>query len=111
MLGDPGLDVVEAVIPLGDEEQEPDGQDLAGGQWALPVGRGREMAVQGGRQVQALQGGPKDRQVGHGLHTQQAGWVGIHSSRLRTAAVPENRPEHERTVGYYLGMKDGHGGE
>jgi hypothetical protein len=30
VLGDPGLDVVEAVIPLGDEEQEPDGEDLAG---------------------------------------------------------------------------------
>jgi hypothetical protein len=31
VLGDPGLDVVEAVIPPGDEEEEPDGQDLAGG--------------------------------------------------------------------------------
>jgi hypothetical protein len=26
VLGDPGLDVVEAVVPLRDEEEEPDGQ-------------------------------------------------------------------------------------
>src|SRR4051794_22582143 len=100
VLGDPGLDMVEAVIPLGDEEEEPDGQDLAGGQRAFPVGRGREVTVQGGRQVETLEGGPQDGQVGHGLDTQQAGLAGIHPARLRPTAFPENRPEHERTVGY-----------
>ena len=99
VLGDPGLDVVEAVVALGDEEEEPDGQDLAGGERAFPVGRGREVAVQGGRQVQTLEGGPQDGQVGHGFDTQQAGLAGIHPSSLRTAAFPENHPEHERTVG------------
>jgi hypothetical protein len=98
VLGDPGLDVVEAMISLGDEEEEPDGQDLTGGKRAFPVGRGREVTVQDGRQVQALEGGPQDGQVGHGLHTQQAGLAGIHSSRLPTAAFPENLPEHERTL-------------
>src|SRR5262249_56585607 len=99
VLGDPGLDVVEAVIPLGDEEEEPDGQNLAGGERAFPVGRGREVTVQGGRQVQPRQGRPQNGQVGHGLDTQQAGCAGVHSSRLRTAAFPENHPEHERTGG------------
>jgi hypothetical protein len=28
VLGDPGLDVVEAVVPLRDEEEEPDGENL-----------------------------------------------------------------------------------
>ena len=60
VLFDPGLEVVEAMIALGDEEQEPDGQDLTGGQRPFPVGRGREVPVQGGRQVQALEGGPQD---------------------------------------------------
>jgi hypothetical protein len=46
-----------------------------------------------------LEGGPQDGQVGHGLHTQQARFAGIHSTRIRTAAFPENHPEHERTVG------------
>ena len=41
VLGDPGLDVVEAVVPLGDEEEEPDGQDLARGERALSSGAGR----------------------------------------------------------------------
>ena len=103
VLGDPGLDVVEAVIALGDEEEEPDGQDLAGGERAFPVGRGREVPVQGGRQVQALEGGPQDGQVGHGFDTQQAGFAGVHPSSLPTAAFPENHPEHERTTRIFCG--------
>ena len=48
VLGDTGLDVVEAVVALGDEEEQPDGQDLAGGKGPLPVEGGREVTVQGG---------------------------------------------------------------
>ena len=51
VLGDPGLDVVEAVVALGDEEEEPDGEDLARGERAFPVQRGGEVAVQGGTVV------------------------------------------------------------
>jgi hypothetical protein len=54
VLGDPGFEMVEAVVALGDEEEEPDGQDLAGGGWAFPVGRSREVPVQGGRRIQTL---------------------------------------------------------
>ena len=51
-----------------------------------------EVTVKGGGQVQALQGGPQDGQIGHGLDTQQAGFAGIHSPSLRTAAFPEITP-------------------
>jgi len=37
VLSDPGLDVVEAVIAVRDDEQEPNGQDLARSQRAFPV--------------------------------------------------------------------------
>ena len=100
VLGDPGLDVVEAVVPLGDEEEKPDGQDLARGERAFPVQRGGEVAVQGGRQVQTLEGGPQDREVGHGFHTQQAGFGSVHPFSLPTSSIPENHPQHERTVCY-----------
>jgi hypothetical protein len=30
VLGDPGLDVIQAMVPLGDEEQEPEGQAIHG---------------------------------------------------------------------------------
>ena len=98
--GDPGLDVVEAVVALGDEEEEPDGQDLAGTERASPVRRGREVAVQGGRQVQALQGGPQDGQVGNDFDAQQAGFGGVHPARLPTSLFLENHPERKRTAGW-----------
>jgi hypothetical protein len=82
VLGDPGLDVVEAVVPLGDEEEEPEAQDLAWCERAFPVAWGREVTVQSGRQVQALEGGPQDGEVGHGFHAQQAGFGGVHPSNL-----------------------------
>ncbi len=100
VLGDPGLDVVEAVVALGDEEEEPDGQDLARGERALPVNRGGEVTVQGGRQVQALEEGPQDGQVGHDFHAQQAGFAGVHPTNLCTCPIPGKHPQHERTVSY-----------
>jgi hypothetical protein len=84
VLHDPGLDVVEAVVALGDEEEEPDGQDLARGEWAFPVKRGGKVAVESGRQVQALEGGPQDREVGQNFHAQQARVSGVHPFSLRT---------------------------
>ena len=95
VLGDPGLDVVEAVVALGDEEEEPDGQDLARGERAFPVERGGEVAVQGGRQVQTLEGGPQDGQVGHGFDTQQAGF-GWCSSRQSTHRRLSRKPPRTR---------------
>jgi hypothetical protein len=53
VLGHPGLDVVEAVVTLGDKEEEPDGQNLARGEGAFPVDRCGEVPVQNGRQVEA----------------------------------------------------------
>ena len=58
VLGDPGLDVVETVVALGDHEEQPEGQNLARGERAFPVQRDGKGMVEDGPQVQALQGGP-----------------------------------------------------
>ena len=99
VLGHPGFDVVEAVVALREEEQQPDSQHLTRGERAFPVGRGGEVAVQGGGQVKTLQGGPQDGQVGNDFDTQQAGFSGVHPSFLPRSPFPENHPEHERTAG------------
>jgi hypothetical protein len=63
------------------------------------VQRGGKVTVENGQQVQALEGGPQDGQIGHNFDAQQAGFVGVHSGSLPTYPFPENHPEHERTVG------------
>ena len=88
VLGDPGLDVVEAVVPLRDEEEEPDGENLARCERALPVERCGEVAVESGRQVQPLEGGPEDGEVGHGFDTHNAGFGGVHPASLSTFHFP-----------------------
>src|ERR1019366_6491468 len=98
VLLDPRLDVVEAMVPLRDDEEEPDGQHFAWGERAFPVQRGGEMAVQDGGQIQTLQGGPQDGEVGHDFDTQQTRFGGVHPSSLLTPPIPENHPKHERTV-------------
>jgi hypothetical protein len=50
--------MVEAVVPLGDEEEQPDDQNLARCQRAFPVQRSGKVAVKGSRQVQTLDKGP-----------------------------------------------------
>ena len=87
MVLDPGVNVVEAVVALGDEEEEPEGEDFTWGERGLPVQRGGEVPVQGGRQLQTLQDGPQDGQVGHDFDTQQAGFGGVHPFRLRGPAI------------------------
>src|SRR6202021_2823875 len=82
VLGDPRLDVVEAVVPLGDEEEEPDGQDFARGEGTFPVERSGKVAVQGGRQVETEEGGPQDGEVGQGFHAQQTRFGGVHPFSL-----------------------------
>ena len=57
---DPGVDVIEAVVALGDQEEEPEGKDVTGSERAFPVQRGAEVAIQSGRQLQTLQSGPED---------------------------------------------------
>jgi hypothetical protein len=99
VLGDPGLDVVEAVVALGEDEQQPDGQDLAWGQGPFPQTRRGKEAVQGGRQVQTLQRGPQDWQVSHDLNTHEVGFDDIHPSILPASPFLENHPDHERTAG------------
>ena len=61
VLGDPGADVVEAVIALGKQEKEPNGQDFARSEGSLPVERSREASVQIGRQIQTQKDGPQHR--------------------------------------------------
>jgi len=94
VLGNPGLDVVEAVVTLGDDKEEPDGEDFARGERAFPVqGRG-EVAVQDGGQVQTLEDGPEDGEIGHDFHTQQAGLGSVHPFSLLASGILEN---HLRT--------------
>src|SRR3954470_5737936 len=78
VLGDPGLDVVEAVVGLREDEEEPDGEDLARGERPFPMGWGRDVAVDGGRQVETPKRGPQDRQVGDDFDTQQARFGSVH---------------------------------
>ena len=99
VLGDPGLDVIEAMVPLRDEEQEPEGQNFAWAQRAFPVRWGREVTVHSGREVEALERGPQDGQVGHDFEAQQTGFSSVHPSILPASAIPENQIEHERTAG------------
>jgi hypothetical protein len=96
--GDPRLDVVEAVVLLGDDEEKPDGQNLARCERSFPVQRSGEVSVQDGRQVQTLEGGPQDREVGDDFHTQQSRFGSVHSFSLRTSSIPEIHPEDKRTV-------------
>ena len=72
--------------------------DLAWGERTFPVQRGGEVAVQGGRQFQTLEGGPQDRQVADDFHAQQARFGGVHPSNLLTAPISENHPQQERTL-------------
>jgi hypothetical protein len=95
--GDPRPDVVEAVVALRGEEEQPEGQDPARAEGPFPRGRG--VAVGGGDRVQGLQGGPQDGQAGNGFDTQQAGFAGIHPASLGVTGFTENHPQHKRTVG------------
>ena len=98
VLGDPGLDVVEAVVPLRDEKEEPDGQNLTRCEWTLPVERCGEVTVEDGRQVEPLEGGPQDGEVGHGFDTHDAGVGDIHPARLPASHIPHSRnPPPTRT--------------
>jgi hypothetical protein len=85
----PGLDVVEAVVGLRDEEEEPHGQHLTGSEWAFPVQRSGEVPIQSGRQFQTLQGGPQHGQIGHDFDAQQAGFGGAHPFRLHRPPILE----------------------
>jgi hypothetical protein len=58
--GDPGADVVEAVIALGKEEKEPDGEDFARSEGSFPVKGSGEVPLQGGRQIHTREDGPQD---------------------------------------------------
>src|SRR3954468_18133811 len=91
--------MVQAMIPLRDEEEEPEGQDLTWAQRAFPVWRGREVTVHSGREVETLERGPQDGQIGHDFETQQVGFSSVHPSILSTSLIPENQTEYERTVG------------
>ena len=80
---DPRVNVMEAVVALGDHKEQPNGEHFPRRERALPVQRGREMPIQSGRQFQTLQGRPQDRQVGHDFDTEQAGVGWVHPFSLR----------------------------
>ena len=86
---DPGGDVIEAVVALGDDKEEPEGKHVSGREGALPVQGGWEMAIERGWQLQALQDGPEDGEVAYDFDTQQAGVVGVHPFRLQGPTIRE----------------------
>src|SRR5215207_232518 len=99
-LGGPGTDVVEAVIALGKQGKEPNGQDFARSKGTLPVGRSWEVSVQIGRQIQTQKDGPQDGQVGHHFHTHHTRFAAVHPSTLRTPTYSEYPLQNKRTRRY-----------
>jgi len=99
VLLDPRFDVIETMIALGDDEEKPEGEDIGGGEVAGPVERSGKMASEGSEEVDPLEMRPKDGQVGDRFDAEQAGFAGVHPVKLRTNPIPDNAPEHERTVG------------
>src|SRR3954447_26918793 len=97
------------MVPLRDEEQEPEGQGFAWAQRAFTVRWAREVTVHRGREVEALERGPQDGHVGHDFDAQQTGFSSVHPSILPASAIPENQIEHKRTAGYSLRFARIHG--
>jgi hypothetical protein len=78
VLFDPGQEVVEAVVTLAGEEDEPDTDDLAEGELPLPEMVRREVAVEKLGHLQALQGGEQDGDIVHPFDAEHTRRCGVH---------------------------------
>jgi hypothetical protein len=91
MLVDPGFEAVEAVVPLGEEEGEPDGGNFAGGEVSLPVGVSGEVLVDQLGEVELSESGEEDGDVVHGFDAPQLRSRG-HPAELRPGGISEKAP-------------------
>ena len=78
VLFDPGKEVVEAVVALAGEEDEPDTDDLAEGELPLPEMVRREVAVEELGHLQALQGGEQNGNVVHPFDAEHTRRCSVH---------------------------------
>jgi hypothetical protein len=78
MLFDPGKEVVEAVVALAGEEDEPDTDDLAEGEISLPEMVRREVAVEKLGHLQAFQGGEQNGEIVHAFDAEHTRSYSVH---------------------------------
>ena len=78
VLFDPGKEVVEAVVALGGEQDEPDTDDLAEGALPLPEMVRREVAVEELGHLQALQGSEQNGNVVHPFDAEHTRRCSVH---------------------------------
>src|ERR1700678_2309636 len=105
MFGDPGFDVVETVILLGEDEEFPDGQHFANRERPFPGLRWRQQAVAAVDKVDLLQAGPDDGQIGNGFDAHQV-WLGcVHPAILRTRPNSKRVAKPKRTAGQSTTIK------
>jgi hypothetical protein len=84
MLFDPGKEVVEAVVTLAGEEDEPDTDDLTEGELPLPEMVRREVAVEKLGHLQAFQGGDQDGEIVHAFDAEHTRRCGVHGLRCKS---------------------------
>jgi len=90
----PGLEVVEAMVALGGEEEQPDSEDLTAGEWAAPTRRRWEVLVQQGDELKPLEAGPQHRQIADGFDLQEARLGSVHPYGLDRRIVSK-RPSRK----------------
>ncbi|WP_143393780.1 hypothetical protein [Fimbriiglobus ruber] len=78
VLCDPGFDVVETGIGVGQDKEKPDGQNVRRCERPLPVEGSGKVPLQVGQQVEPLDVCPQDGQVRDAFGTGQAGLGGAH---------------------------------
>jgi len=100
VVGDPGFDVVEAVVLLGEDEKHPDGEHFANGERPFPGKGWREQTVTATDEVDALQIGPDHGQIGNGFDAHQVWLCCVHTAILRTRPISKRVAKPRRTAGY-----------
>jgi hypothetical protein len=99
---DPGEEVVEAVVALAGEEDEPDTDDLAEGELPLPEMVRREVAIEKLGHLQALQGGEQNGEIVHLFDAEHPRRCSVHGLSYRPLSpfreVPLSFSEREVTI-------------
>jgi hypothetical protein len=99
VLFDPGEEVVEAVVALAGEEDEPGTDDLAEGEVSLPEVVRREVAVEKLGHLQALQGGEQNGDIVDPFDAEHTSRCSVHGLRCKLLSpfreVPLSLSERE----------------